>query len=83
MWFLKKWWRALKWWIIYSQTEWPKGTRLAKPTATGYLRKIWASRFREVDRRVNFLTVNGLPGREQILLERRMMMSKRRRFMEE
>jgi hypothetical protein len=45
------------------------------------MHKAWRDRLRGIDREVNKLKANGLPGIAQLLVERRAMMMKRRRFM--
>lgn len=78
MFFVKRWWNYVRW--FFQRRRLKIGAPVKKYLGKMYWRKVWRDRFREVDRRVNFLRIAGLPGKEHLLLERRIMLAKRRSF---
>ena len=73
-------WRIFKWWFkcLWAGKVLPRVEK--NPYSRSYMRKVWADRLREIDRQVNFLTVRGKP-LGFLLMERKIMVSKRRRFL--
>jgi hypothetical protein len=83
-------WRCFKWWVHCLWIGKVTPYREEKPYARKYMRKVWAPRLRELGRQVNVWRCTTGPVGElkerakgYLLIERRLMVAKRRSFLME